>query len=105
VTEETSGTIERRFPRAAWPKVGRFQQFQDVLDGFLEAVIVAVDIPIGLSRSGPSAPDAAAKTFLGKNSSRVVATAPRAVLLEPTTCASALARPRAEEGRGFSAHS
>ncbi len=27
----------------------------------------AVDIPIRLSRSGPRAPDAAAKTFLGRN--------------------------------------
>lgn len=84
--------------------VARFRTFQDVLDEFADAEIVAVDIPIGLASRGRRSPDHAAKDFLAPHGSRVFETAPRAVL-EARTYAAALARLRADEGRGFSAQS
>lgn len=82
--------------------VARFRGFREVLDAFADAEIVAVDIPVGLAARGLRAPDRAAKAFLGPHASRVFETGPRPVLTG-LTYAVALARLRAEEGRGFSA--
>ena len=73
----------------------------DVVGRVPGAGIVAVDIPLGLVESGWRVADAAAKTYLGRRSSSVFMTPPRAAL-EETTHALATARCRDLTGSGFS---
>lgn len=73
----------------------------DVIPRVPAAAIIAVDIPLGLVESDWRIADAAAKTYLGRRSSSVFMTPPRAALAEDTH-ALATARCRELTGNGFS---
>lgn len=68
-----------------------------------EAVVIAVDIPIGLSDYGPRAPDAEARRFVGGRRASSIFSAPVRAILDATTQPEASRRHRAVDGRGFGA--
>jgi predicted RNase H-like nuclease len=86
---------------------GRFNEARtapkiaDLLFAFPDAVVVAVDIPIGLPINAPRACDAAAAAFVGPRRSSVFPTPPRAAL-EATTFQEALVACRRVLGIGLS---
>jgi predicted RNase H-like nuclease len=57
-----------------------FARLSDLLDAYPDAVVVAVDIPIGLPETGPREADVAAKFFLKPRHSSVFLVPPRTVL-------------------------
>jgi predicted RNase H-like nuclease len=74
---------------------------EDVVRRVPAAAIIAVDIPLGLVDAGWREADRAAKAYLGRRSSSVYMTPPRAALAEDTH-ALATARCRGLTGNGFS---
>lgn len=63
---------------------GVYARFQALLDDHPEVAVVAVDIPIGLPRSGARAADLLARSFVGPRRSSVFPTPPRRVLEAPS---------------------
>jgi predicted RNase H-like nuclease len=76
-------------------------QFRELLDAVPTESIVAVDIPIGLPERGWRGADAAARRFLGRRSSSVFATPPRAAV-EAATYEEANRICRSLTGQGLS---
>jgi predicted RNase H-like nuclease len=61
-------------------RCGVYPGFQDLLDDYRDASVVAVDIPIGLPASRGREADALARRFVGPRRSSVFPTPPRSVL-------------------------
>jgi predicted RNase H-like nuclease len=68
-----------------------FSAMQELLETLSGAAVVAVDIPIGIPRTGVRPADQAARRFVGARASSVFATPPR-LALEAATYAEARAR-------------
>lgn len=68
-----------------------------------DATVIAVDIPIGLSDSGPRAPDVEARRFVGGRRASSIFSAPVRAILDAATQPEASRRHREIDGRGFGA--
>lgn len=76
----------------------------EIRDAFPAALILAIDVPIGLPAEGSRAADLEAKMLLGPRRATIFPAPPRPVL-EATTYAAARAKARELTGKGLSAQS
>jgi predicted RNase H-like nuclease len=67
------------------------------------AAVIAVDVPIGLSDTGPREPDVLARRFVGGRRASSIFSAPVRAILDAATQAEASRRHRDIDGRGFGA--
>lgn len=72
-----------------------------LFQNFPSAAVIAVDIPMGLSESGPRAPDALARKFVGGKRASSIFSAPVRGILDAQSQPEASRRHRAIDGRGF----
>lgn len=79
-----SGWVGVELADAAFASARAFTRFSDLLEEYPDAVVVAVDIPIGLPETGPREADVAAKFFLKPRQASVFLVPPRAVLEAPS---------------------
>lgn len=74
-----------------------------VLEAHSDAAVIAVDIPMGLSDSGPRTPDALARKFVGGRRASSVFSSPVRGVLNSKSREEASNRHREIDGRGFGA--
>lgn len=80
-----------------------YDDVAEVRSACADAQVIAVDVPIGLSDTGPRDPDVAARRFVGGRRASSVFSAPVRGVLDARSQAEASARHRAIDGRGFGA--
>ncbi|HYM62268.1 MAG TPA: DUF429 domain-containing protein [Thermoanaerobaculia bacterium] len=78
------------------------ESIEELFDGVLKPAVVAIDIPIGLTESGPRAADVEVRSALGAKRASSVFPAAIRPLLELTTYTEATATSRKIQGKGIS---